>query len=122
MSDEVLTMPNDKGQYQVECDASYYTSGTVLSQQQPNESWQPIPFALWMMAPAQRNYQIYDKELLTVINALDKWRQYLLGSPQVIDVVTDHQNLEYYRKPQNLSRRQADWISQLQEYHLELRH
>ena len=34
----------------------------------------------------------------------------------------NHCNLEYYRKPQNLTRRQADWISQLQEYHIELCH
>ena len=90
MSDEVLAMPNDDGQYRVECDVSYYASGAVLSQQQPDKSWRPIAFASWTMSPTQRNYQIYDKELLAVINALSEWRQYLLGSPQAIDVVTDH--------------------------------
>jgi len=121
-SDEVLAMPNDDGQYRVECDASYYASGAILSQQQPNNSWRPIAFASWTMTPAQRNYQIYDKEFLAIINALTEWRQYLLGAAKTFEIITDHRNLEYYRKPQNLSRRQADWVSQLSEYDFLLLH
>jgi len=30
------------------------------------------------MQPAERNYKIYDKELLAIVEALNKWRQYLL--------------------------------------------
>src|SRR5438477_2465905 len=71
-SDQVLTMPNDEGQYRIECDASYYASGAVLSQEQPNSTWRPIAFASWTMTPAQQNYQIYDKEFLAVINALEE--------------------------------------------------
>jgi len=121
-SDEVLAMANDTGQYRVECDASYYATGSVLSQQQPDGTWRPIAFASWTMTPAQRNYQIYDKEFLAVINSLNEWRQYLLGTPETIEIFTDHRNLEYFRKPQNLSRRQADWVSQLSEYDFLLLH
>ena len=39
-----------------------------------------------------------------------------------MEVWTDHWNLEYYRKPQNLTRRQADWISQRQECDISLHH
>ena len=35
---------------------------------------------------------------------------------------TDHRNLTYFRKPQDLNRRQADWVSKLQEYDFKLHH
>jgi hypothetical protein len=119
---EVLAMPNDNRQYKLECDASYYTTGATLSQQQPDETWRPIAFASWTMTPAERNYQIYDKEFLAIINSLSEWRHYLLGAAKQIEIFTDHRNLEYYRRPQNLSRRQADWVSQLSEYDFTLIH
>ena len=121
-SDQVLTMPRDEGQFRVECDASYYASGAILSQQQSDSTWRPIAFASWTMNPAQRNYQVYDKEFLAIIHSLTEWRKYLLGTKEPIDIVTDHRNLEYYRQPQNLSRRQADWVAQLMEYDVVLRH
>jgi len=30
------------------------------------------------MQPSERNYEIYNKELLAIVEALSKWRQYLL--------------------------------------------
>jgi hypothetical protein len=76
-------MPNNDGQYRVECDASYYATGSVLSQQQPDYTWRHITFASWTISPAERNYQIYDKEFLTIINSLSEWRDYPLGVVQV---------------------------------------
>ena len=89
-------MPNNEGQYRIECDASYYATGAILSQQQADETWRPIAFASWTMTPAQRNYQVYDKEFLAVKNALDEWQRYIKGAPKVTEVITDHRNLEYY--------------------------
>ena len=70
----------------------------------------------------ERNYQIYDKEMLAVMRALSKWRQYLLGAKQVFEIWTDHKNLEYFRLPQKLNRRQARWTVEMQEYDFEMRH
>jgi hypothetical protein len=121
-SNEVLAMPMSDGQWKVECDASYYATGAISSQQQPNQTWRPVAFQSWTMSPAQWNYQIYDKELLAVINSITEWRPYLLGTSQPIEVFTDHKNLEFYRKPQDFTHRQAGWISQLQEFPLTLIH
>jgi hypothetical protein len=121
-SDVTLAMPSDDGKYRVECDPSYYALGSILSQQQPDEMWRPVAFASWTMSPAQRNYQVYDKEFLAIMHSLTEWRKYLLGTKHTVEVITDHRNLEYYRKPQNLTCQQADLVSQLQEYDLELKH
>jgi hypothetical protein len=75
------------------------------------------------MSPAQRNYQVDDKEFPAIMHSLREWRKCLLGAKHdTIEIITDHHNLEYYRKPQNLTHRQADWVSQLQEYNLKLKH
>jgi len=42
------------------------------------------------------NYNVHDKELLTIFEAF-KWQHYLEGSGLPIDVVTDHQNLQYFQ-------------------------
>jgi len=56
-----------------------------------------------MMQPAERNYEIYNKELLAIVKALTKWRQYLLDTTENFEVWTDHENLKYFRKPQKLN-------------------
>ena len=72
--------------------------------------------------PAERNYPIYDRELLAIIRALQEWRHYIQGSPHKTLVLSDHRNLTYFRKPQNLNRRQARWAIELAEYDIELKH
>ena len=71
---------------------------------------------------AERNYKIYDKEMLAVMQGFYEWAHYLKGNDAVMEVLTDHQNLTYFRKPQNLNRRQARWIMDLQEYNFTIKH
>jgi hypothetical protein len=61
------------------------------------------------LSSAEWNYDIYDRELLAVIHALEEWRHYLLGTAHVVTVLTDHKNLTYFRQPHKLSCRQAHW-------------
>jgi hypothetical protein len=74
------------------------------------------------MIPAERNYEIYDKEMLAIIKALHKWRNLLLPAKERIQIQTDHNNLKYYRDPQKLTRRQARWVTTLQEYDYDIVH
>jgi hypothetical protein len=74
------------------------------------------------MSPAELNYNIYDKELLAIMYALDEWRPYLLHAAEPFEIWTDHKNLAYFRQPQKLNGRQARWYSRLQEYDYTLRH
>jgi len=54
-------------------DTSRHTIGGVLSQEQEGK-WKPIAFLSKTMQPAERNYEIYNKELLAIVEALTKWR------------------------------------------------
>ena len=60
-----------KGKFRVEIDTSEYAIGRVLSQEQDGK-WKPIAFLSRIMQPAERNYEIYNKELLVIVEVLAK--------------------------------------------------
>lgn len=102
----VLILPDENSPYRVKCNALDYALGAVLSQERDGK-WHPVAFLSKAMTDTEQNYEIYDKELLTVMTALSEWRHFLMGSKYTFKVWNDHKNLEYLRKPQKLNRRQA---------------
>ena len=106
----------------VESDASKYASGAVLRQQDNNGDWHPCAYLSKSFSPTERNYEIYDRELLAIIRSLTDWRHYLIGSPHKVTVLSDHQNLTYFKTAQKLNRQQARWSLFLSEYNLQLVH
>jgi len=112
MSQLVLSFPKGEGKFRVEMDALGHAIGGVLSQEQ-EEKWKLITFLLRTMQPAERNYKIYNKELLVIVEALMKWRQYLLDAIEPFEIWTDYKNLKYFREPYKLNRRQARWYLKL---------
>src|ERR1700719_5365249 len=53
---------------------------------------------------------------------MQEWRHILLSGEPPFEILTDHRNLVYYRDPQRLSRRQAGWSVQLQDYEFMIKH
>ena len=90
----------------MEIDASGYAIRGVLSQEQ-EEKWKLIVFLSRMMQLVEKNYEIYDKELLAIMEALSKWRQYLLDMMEPFEIWTDYENLKYFREPYKLNGWQA---------------
>ena len=117
----VLSLPKREGKFRVEMDTSGHAIGGVLSQEQEGK-WRPIAFLSRTMQAAERNYEIYDKELLAIVEALTKWRQYLLDAAEPFEVWTDHENLKYFREPHKLNGWQARWYLKLQDYDFTLKH
>lgn len=70
----------------------------------------------------QRNYNIYNKEMLTVVNALEAWHHLLEGAPHKIWIISDHQNLVYWTTARDLTRRQARWALYLSRFNFEIEH
>ena len=81
----VLSLPRREGKFRVETDTSGHAIGGVLSQEQDGK-WKPIAFLSRMMQLAEQNYKIYDKELLAIVEALTKWRQYLLDAVETFKI------------------------------------
>ena len=67
----VLSLPKREGKFRVETDASGHAIGGVLSQEQDGK-WRLIAFLSRTMQAAERNYEIYNKELLTIVETLAK--------------------------------------------------
>ena len=118
----ILTMWELDQPTRLEVDASEYATGGVLLQQLNDHQWHPVAFRSESMVEAERNYEIYDKEMLAVIRGLEDWRHYLKGLPEPFTIVTDHRNLEYWRTAQNLTRRQARWSLYLSRFNFHLTH
>jgi hypothetical protein len=122
MEEPVLMMPDKTKPFQIESDASKYATGAVLTQLDSNGDRHPISFISKSLSPTERNYDIYDRELLGIIRALEEWRHYIQGSPHTTIVFSDHKNLTYYREAKKLNRRQARWSLYLSEFDIKLVH
>lgn len=118
----VLIMPNTTKSFQLETDALNYATGAVLSQQDAEDKWHPCAYLSQSMSPAEHNYDIYDKELLAIMRALEEWRHYLEGAADIFEIHTDHKNLAYFREAHKLNRRQAQWALYLSRFHFHLLH
>ena len=118
----VLMMPDQTQPFQIECDTSKYASGAVLTQQDNNGDRHPVVFLSKTFNEMEQNYEIYDRELLAIIQALEEWRHYIQGSGHTTVIYSDHQNLTYFRSTQKLNRRQARWSLCLSEFNVRLIH
>jgi len=77
----ILALPQDLEPFRIEADSSDFTSGAVLSQQLSGEDkWHPVAFYSKSLSPVERNYEIHDKEMLTIIRVLEEWRYFLEGA------------------------------------------
>ena len=74
------------------------------------------------LSETERNYEVYDRELLAIIRALKEWRHYIQGSPHTTLILSDHMNLTYYREARKLNRRQARWSLYLSEFEIKVVH
>jgi hypothetical protein len=70
----------------------------------------------------ERNYDIYDLELLAIVKSLQNSRSLLAGSPHEIKVYSDHLNLQHWRDPQKISRRVAREVVELTDYLIKIYH
>ncbi len=109
-STPILTLPDPELPFVVEVDASGIGVGAVLSQRARNDhKLHPCAYFSRRLSPAERNYDIGNRELLAVKLALEEWRQWLEGAKHPFLIWTDHRNLTYIREAKRLSSRQARW-------------
>ncbi|KAG1929495.1 hypothetical protein F2P79_022926 [Pimephales promelas] len=75
VSAPILITPDSSRQFVVEVDASEVGVGAVLSQRSPvDDKMHPCAFFSHRLSPAERNYDIGNRELLAVKLALEEWR------------------------------------------------
>jgi hypothetical protein len=103
----ILIIFDPEKEITVETDVSDFALGAVLSQAGKDGKQQLIAFHSRKLSLAELNYEIYDKELLAIVDAFREWRVYLEGSKYPVQVYTDHKNLIYFTTTKQLNRRQV---------------
>ena len=58
-------------EFRIEVDTSNYTTGGVLSMKDSNELWRPVTFIFKSLSDTERNYEIYNKEMLVIVRYLE---------------------------------------------------
>ena len=94
----ILALPDFSNPFVVECDALGGGVGDILKQCQ-----HLIYFESINLQPHENIYSIYDKEMLAIMHALAKFRQYLVGNKFVVK--TDHNSLRYFFTQNDLNER-----------------
>jgi len=106
----ILRIPNDEDPFKLSTNASDFATEAVLSQKDMQTNlWYPVAFFSKSLDVHERNYKIYNKELLAVIQGLEEYRHYLEGHPYKTKIWSNHQNLTFFRIAQKLTKRQARW-------------
>ncbi len=97
-----------------------YVNDEVLSQYDDKDILHSMIFYSKNMISAECNYEIYDKELLTIIWCLKHWCFELKCTDISIKIFIDYLNLKYFMIIKKLIRRQAKWVEKLFKYNFKI--
>jgi hypothetical protein len=84
----VLALPDFVTPFTLECDASGEGIGAMLMKNR-----HPLAYESRKLRGPELLYNIYDKEMLAIMHALAKFKQYLVGARFVVK--SDHNSLKY---------------------------
>ena len=105
----VLVLPDFTKPFIVECDASGTGIGGVLMQDQ-----KPIAFISQALQGKNLAMSTYDKEMLALVLAVQKWRPYLMGRKFILR--TNHKSLKYLWEQKITTIAQQRWLSKMMGY------
>jgi hypothetical protein len=111
----ILVLPDFKKTFQVKCDASGFAIGAVLSQED-----RPIAYFSEKLNEAKVKYSTYDKEFYAIIQALKKWRHYLISKEFVL--YSDNHALQFVTRQEKLNQRHVKWVEYMQNFTFVTKH
>lgn len=111
----VLALPRFDKPFVVETDASGQGIGDVLMQE-----GHPVAYISRHLKGKQLHLSIYEKELLAVVFAVQKWRHYLL--PNHFIIKTDQKSLKYLLEQRLNTPIQQQWLPKLLEFDYEIQY
>ena len=109
----ILKGPDWSIPFHIHTNASDYVVGAILGQK-PTNLENAIYYISRTLHGPELNYTVIEKELLTIVYALNKFRHYVTG--YAIFVHTDHSAIKYLMNKLVVIGRLARWLLLLQEF------
>lgn len=119
-SQPVLCLYKQGAETELHTDASKFGYGACLMQKSDDNKLHPVYYMSKKTTPAEERYSSYELEVLAVIQAVKKFRIYLLGIQ--FRIVTDCAAFQCTMKKKDLTTRVARWALLLEEYSYEIVH
>jgi hypothetical protein len=87
----------------LQTEARGFAIAGILNQYDGFRTLRPINIYSRKCSPAARNYNMYDRELLAIVEMMKQLRHYLEGANHQVLIQCDHKNLEYFQTTKVLS-------------------
>lgn len=115
----ILACPSFEHPFILQCDASSYGLGAVLSQNISGKD-RVICYLSRSLTSQEKKYTTTERECLSVLWAIEKLRCYL----ELIKftVITDHYSLIWLNNLKNVQGRLGRWVLRLQQYNFDIIH
>lgn len=110
----VLILPNFEKPFRVECDASKFGVGGVLSQETEDGRWRPVSYFSKHLNKTESGYSASEREMLAIVLSVERFKQYLYG--RSFTVLTDHQPLKYMLTAEVPQLRLARMVNRLSSF------
>jgi hypothetical protein len=111
----ILVFPYFSKTFQVRCDTIGFSIGTVLSQEN-----RLVVYFSEKLNETKIKYSTYDKEFYAVIQALKKWRHYLV--PKEVVLYSDNHSLKFVTRQEKLNQKHAKWVEYMQNFTFVIKH
>ena len=116
----VLAYPDvDGGQFILDCDASDYGIGAVLSQVQDGVE-RVIAYGSRTLNNAEENYCVTRREMLALVYFTKYFQEYLIGREFLVR--TDHSSLRWLQQFKDPDGQVYRWLEQLSKFNFDIEH
>jgi hypothetical protein len=116
ITEQPILVLSDFGKtFQARCDVNGVVIGAFLSQDN-----RPIAYFSENLNDAKRIYSTYYKEFYSIIQALKKWRHYLV--PKEFVLYSDNHDLQFITRQEKLNQRHAKWIEFMKNFTFVIKH
>ena len=112
----ILRHYNSDHKIVIEINVSNYVFKDILFQYDENEIFYSVTYFSKKHNSVECNYEIYDKKLMIIVYAFEKWWSKLEDFIYSVKMITNHKNLEYFMSIKQLSHHQARWSKFLSRF------